>query len=93
MAKYLIQANYVGDGIKGLLKEGGSSRRDAVEKLVGAVGGFLLCLWRDRSVCYRGLAGQRHRGWAFPASEFRRHGYHTDYGAVDAGRSGCSGKD
>jgi uncharacterized protein with GYD domain len=39
MAKYLIQANYVGEGIKGLLKEGGSSRRDAVEKLLASVGG------------------------------------------------------
>jgi uncharacterized protein with GYD domain len=39
MAKYLVRANYVGDGIKGLLKEGGSSRRDAVEKLIGSVGG------------------------------------------------------
>ena len=39
MAKYLIQANYVGEGIKGLLKEGGSSRRAAVEKLFGSVGG------------------------------------------------------
>ena len=27
MPKYLIQANYVSEGIKGLLKEGGSSRR------------------------------------------------------------------
>jgi uncharacterized protein with GYD domain len=39
MPKYLIQANYVGDGIKGLLKEGGSGRRAAVEKLFGSVGG------------------------------------------------------
>jgi uncharacterized protein with GYD domain len=39
MAKYLIQANYIGDGIKGLLKEGGSSRRAAVEKLAASVGG------------------------------------------------------
>ncbi len=39
MAKYLIQANYVGEGIEGLLKEGGSSRRAAVEKLFGSVGG------------------------------------------------------
>jgi len=39
MAKYLIQANYVGEGLKGLLKEGGSSRRAAVEKLFGSVGG------------------------------------------------------
>jgi uncharacterized protein with GYD domain len=39
MPKYLIQANYVGEGLKGLLKEGGSSRRAAVEKLFGSVGG------------------------------------------------------
>ena len=39
MAKYLIQADYVGEGIKGLLKEGGSSRRDAVHKLLASVGG------------------------------------------------------
>jgi len=38
MPKYLIQANYVGEGLKGLLKEGGSSRRAAVEKLFGSVG-------------------------------------------------------
>lgn len=39
MAKYLIQANYVGDGLKGLLKEGGSARRAAVNELLGSVGG------------------------------------------------------
>jgi uncharacterized protein with GYD domain len=39
MSKYLIQANYVGEGLKGLLREGGSSRRAAVDKLLGSVGG------------------------------------------------------
>lgn len=39
MPKYLYQANYVGEGIKGLLKEGGSSRRAVVEKLVTSLGG------------------------------------------------------
>ena len=39
MPKYLVQGNYVGEGLKGLLKEGGSSRRAAVEKLFGSVGG------------------------------------------------------
>ena len=39
MPKYLVQANYVGEGIKGLLKEGGSSRRAAVEKLAKSLGG------------------------------------------------------
>lgn len=39
MAKYMIAASYVGEGVKGLLKEGGSSRRDAVDKLLSSVGG------------------------------------------------------
>ena len=39
MPKYLVSANYAGEGIKGLLKEGGSSRKAAVEKLVGSMGG------------------------------------------------------
>ncbi len=39
MAKYLVEANYVGDGIKGLLKEGGASRRAAVEEAAKTVGG------------------------------------------------------
>ena len=39
MAKYLIQGNYVGEGVKGLLKEGGTSRRAVVEKLAQSVGG------------------------------------------------------
>lgn len=41
MPKYLLQATYVGDGTKGLLKEGGSSRRAAAEKAVKSVGGSL----------------------------------------------------
>ena len=39
MQKYLVQANYVGEGVKGLLKEGGTSRRAVVEKLVKSLGG------------------------------------------------------
>jgi uncharacterized protein with GYD domain len=39
MAKYLIQASYVGEGLKGLLKEGGSKRRETVLKTVEAMGG------------------------------------------------------
>jgi len=39
MPKYLVQANYVDKGLKGLLKEGGSSRRSAVEKMFESAGG------------------------------------------------------
>jgi uncharacterized protein with GYD domain len=37
----MIQASYVGDGLKGLLKEGGSSRRETVKKVIEAMGGTL----------------------------------------------------
>jgi GYD domain len=39
MARYLWQASYSVDGIKGLLKEGGTSRRAVIEKLVSDLGG------------------------------------------------------
>jgi len=45
MPKYLAQVNYVGEGIKGLLKEGGSSRRAAIEKLFGSVGAKVEALY------------------------------------------------
>jgi uncharacterized protein with GYD domain len=41
MAKYLLRGNYVGEGIKGLMKEGGSSRRAAIRAAVESVGGKL----------------------------------------------------
>lgn len=41
MPKYLYQGSYVGEGLKGLLKEGGSSRRDTVAKVVEGMGGTL----------------------------------------------------
>jgi uncharacterized protein with GYD domain len=41
MAKYMIKASYTADGTKGLLKEGGSSRRATIQKLVSGMGGKL----------------------------------------------------
>ena len=41
MAKYLFQAKYTGKGFEGLLKEGGSKRREAVEKALKSLGGTL----------------------------------------------------
>jgi len=41
MAKYLIKASYGAEGTRGLIKEGGSARRDAVKKLVEGLGGKL----------------------------------------------------
>jgi uncharacterized protein with GYD domain len=41
MAKFLWKASYSSDGVKGLLDEGGTGRRAAVEQLVGNLGGKL----------------------------------------------------
>lgn len=41
MAKYLLKASYTPDGTKGLLKEGGSSRKAAVQNTVSGLGGKL----------------------------------------------------
>jgi uncharacterized protein with GYD domain len=39
MAKYLIQGSYTVEGIKGVLKEGGTGRRDAVSAALKPLGG------------------------------------------------------
>jgi uncharacterized protein with GYD domain len=45
MAKYFMQGKYTVEGIKGLIKEGGTGRNDAVVKLVGSLGGKLESLY------------------------------------------------
>jgi uncharacterized protein with GYD domain len=39
MAKYLVEANYLSKGINGLMKEGGTRRREAVDELFASLGG------------------------------------------------------
>ena len=41
MPKYLIEATYTLDGVKGVQSAGGSSRRDAVAQVAESVGGRL----------------------------------------------------
>ncbi len=41
MPKYMIQASYVGEGLKGLLKEGGTKRRETVAQVIEGMGGIL----------------------------------------------------
>ncbi|MYB75837.1 MAG: GYD domain-containing protein [Chloroflexi bacterium] len=41
MPKYLFQANYTAQGLQGLLKEGGSSRRQVFEDIANEQGGAL----------------------------------------------------
>ncbi len=45
MAKYLIQASYTAEGAKGLLKEGGSGRRRAVDEVVASLGGTIEAMY------------------------------------------------
>ncbi len=45
MAKFLVRANYVGDGVRGLMTEGGSKRRDAAAAAIESVGGTLDCMY------------------------------------------------
>jgi len=41
MPKYLIKASYTAEGVKGLLKDGGTKRRQAAEAVVKSTGGTL----------------------------------------------------
>ena len=45
MAKYMMKASYTVDGTKGLMKDGGSARRAAVQKTIEGVGGRLECFY------------------------------------------------
>ena len=54
MAKYLLQASYLVDGVNGLLKEGGTSRKATVKKLTESMGGYLEVFYYgfgDNDVC------------------------------------------
>ena len=39
MGKYLIIGQYTAEGARGVMKEGGSRRREAAEQVLGSVGG------------------------------------------------------
>lgn len=41
MPKYLYKASYTSEGAKGLIKDGGSGRRSAIEKMTKDLGGKL----------------------------------------------------
>ena len=43
MPKYLIEASYTLEGLKGIMKSGGTARRAAVQQAVESVGGRLEC--------------------------------------------------
>ncbi len=45
MPKYLAHASYTTEGLKGLLKDGGSKRREVVEQLAKSLGGTMEALY------------------------------------------------
>ena len=54
MPKFLVQVKYTADGTRGVLKDGGTGRREAVEKFLTSLGGslecFYFCLGEDDAV-------------------------------------------
>jgi uncharacterized protein with GYD domain len=55
MAKYLLQVSYTASGAQGVMKEGGSSRRDMIAKLTADAGGtldeFYFAFGEDDVIC------------------------------------------
>jgi uncharacterized protein with GYD domain len=45
VALYLLHGSYTAEGTKGLLKDGGSKRRDVVRKMIEQAGGKLLSIY------------------------------------------------
>ena len=45
MPKYLLKASYTPQGAQGLMREGGSSRRDTIQKLAETSGGQMECFY------------------------------------------------
>ena len=45
MAKYMWTGSYTAEGSKGVIAEGGSTRKAVVEKMLASVGGKLECLY------------------------------------------------
>ena len=41
MSKYMIKASYSPEGMKGVMAKGGTARVEAIERLVGGVGGSM----------------------------------------------------
>ena len=45
MAKFLMQASFTKDGVKGLAKDGGTKRRQAAQQFFASAGGKLEALY------------------------------------------------
>jgi uncharacterized protein with GYD domain len=45
MAKYLLEASYTVEGVQGLIKDGGTGRRTAIESAINGLGGSVESLY------------------------------------------------
>lgn len=60
MAKYLLHGSYTAEGVKGIIKEGGSARREQAEQMARAMGGTMeACYFIYRSNNVRHSAGEK----------------------------------
>lgn len=51
MPKYLIEASYTAEGVRGLQREAGSGRQAAIKRAVETLGGELNCLYFALGEC------------------------------------------
>ena len=58
MTKFLIKATYTSDGVKGLLKVGGTNRKQAVEKMLNDMGGKLEAFYYALGDCDAYVIGE-----------------------------------
>src|SRR4051812_35706760 len=91
MSKFLFKASYTVEGVKGLRRAGGSSRRDAVAKAAESVGGRLERFYfafgdHDAFVIADLPDNQSAAAFALAGERGGRRG-RTHGGAPDAGRS------
>ena len=100
MAKFLGIANYTSEGVQGLLKDGGSKRRDVLAKAVEALGGTLEAYYfafgdPDLFVTYHTSTRQEFRadttgyGYGYPP-RWNRYGY---WGGVSSSTTRVSSYD
>ena len=45
MSRYLVKASYTSEGARGLIEEGGSSRKAQVDKMIQGLGGSVECFY------------------------------------------------
>jgi hypothetical protein len=99
MAKYLVEASYTAEGLKGLIKDKASGRKAAVAKALADLGGKLEAIYftlGERDVlllCECPDNASVASLWARGVSE--RFGPHQDYAALNRGRVGpndCQGR-